>query len=248
MQVAIDQFRVNLARVRNLGGIYNTLNAQTTAVIDCSDILRSELVMAVSVLDYYIHEIVRLGMLEVYRGTRSNTPAFLQFQISLESVRQAVSAPTSDDWLENEIRERHSWRSFQQAKPIADVIRLISDISLWEQVSNHLAMPAQDVRQQLNFGSYKKKVQNAKRNCRGGVSPPVVRVGGPNPYKNSVSVARFLNMSLNFIADRRNKIVHEADMDPTPYDTRWPIDEVLVDDAINFIEQIAETIYDLLTT
>ena len=124
MQVAIDQFRANLARVRNLGNIYNTLNPQTTAVIDFSDILRSELVMVVSVLDYYIHEIVRLGMLEVYRGTRPETPAFLRFQISLESVRQAVSDPTSDDWLENEIRERHSWRSFQQADHIAEGIRL----------------------------------------------------------------------------------------------------------------------------
>ena len=45
MQVAIDQFRVNLARVRNLGVIHNTLNAQTTAAIDLSDILRSELVL-----------------------------------------------------------------------------------------------------------------------------------------------------------------------------------------------------------
>ena len=201
MQVAIDQFRVSIARVRNLGVIHNTLNVQSTAAIDFSDILRSELVMAVSALDHYIHEIVRLGMLEVYRGTRPETSAFLRFQISLESVRQAVSAPTSDDWLDNEIRERHGWRSFQQADHIADAIRLISDISLWEQVSNRLGMPSHDVKEQLNF-----------------------------------------------IVDRRNKIVHEADMDPTPYDTRWPIDEALVDDAINFIEQIAETIYDLLTT
>ena len=201
MQVVIDQFRVNIARVRNLGVIYNALNGQTIAAIDFSDILRSELVMGVSALDYYIHEIVRIGMLEVYRGTRPETSAFLRFQISLERVRQALSTPTSDAWFENEIRERHSWRSFQQADHIADAIRLISDISLWEQVSNHLEMPAQDVKEQLNF-----------------------------------------------IVDRRNKIVHEADMDPTPYDTRWPIDEVLVDDAINFIEQIAQTIYDLLTT
>ena len=201
MQAAIDQFRVNLARVRNLGVIHNTLNAQTAAAIDLSDILRSELVMAVSVLDYYIHEIVRLGMLEVYRGTRPETSAFLRFQISLESVRQVVSNPTNDDWLDNEIRERHGWRSFQQADHIADAIRLISDISLWEQVSTHLGMPAQDIKQELNL-----------------------------------------------IADRRNKIVHEADMDSTPYDTRWPIDEILVDDAINFTEQIAEAIYDLLTT
>ena len=123
MQAAIDQFRVNIARVRDLGAIYSTLNAQTTAAIDLSDILRSELVMVVSALDYYIHEIVRLGMLEIYRGTRPETSAFLRFQISLESVRQAVSGPTSDAWLENEIRERHSWRSFQQADHIADAIR-----------------------------------------------------------------------------------------------------------------------------
>ena len=201
MQVAIDQFRVNVARVRNLRVIYNALNVQTTAVIDLSDMLRSELVMAVSALDPYIHEIVRLGMLEVYRGTRPETSAFLRFQISLEGVRQAVSDPTNDNWLDNEIRERHGWRSFQQADHIAEAIRLISNISLWEQVSNHLRMPSQDVKEQLNL-----------------------------------------------IVDRRNKIVHEADMDPTPYDTRWSIDEVLVDDAINFIEQIAETVYDLLTT
>ena len=136
MQVAIDQFRVNIARVRNLGAIHNTLNAQITAAIDLSDILRSELVMAVSALDYYIHEIVRLGMLEVYRGTRPETSTFPRFQISLKNVRQAVSTPTSDDWLENEIRERHSWRSFQQPDHIAEAIRLISDIRLWEQVSS----------------------------------------------------------------------------------------------------------------
>lgn len=201
MQVAIDQFRLNIARVRNLGIIHNTLNVQTTAVIDLSDILRSELVMAVSALDHYIHEIVRFGMLEVYRGIRPETSAFLRFQISLESVRQVVSAPMSDNWLDTEIRERHGWRSFQQANHIADAIRLISDIRLWEQVSTHLGIQAQDVRQELNF-----------------------------------------------IADRRNKIVHEADMDQTPYDTRWPIDEVLVDNAIHFIERIAEAIYDLLTT
>ena len=123
MQVAIDQFRVNIARVRNLGAIHNTLNAQTTEAIDLSDILRSELVMAVSALDYYVHETVRLGMLEVYRGTRTETSAFLRFQISLESVRQAISAQTSDDWLDNEILQRHGWRSFQQADHIAEAIR-----------------------------------------------------------------------------------------------------------------------------
>jgi len=194
------QFRKNIARVHNLGTIHKALEAQTTGAIDLSDILRAELVMAVSALDHYIHEIVRKGMLEVYRGNRPETPAFLRFDISLESVRLGIAAPTSDHWLDNEIRIRHSWRSFQQADNIADAVRLISGVKLWQEVANHLRMTSQDVKTQLNL-----------------------------------------------IVDRRNKIAHEADIDPTLPSRRWPINETLVDDAVNFIEQVAETIYKILT-
>ena len=199
MQAAIDQFRANISRVRDLGAIHNTLTVHTGVVRDLSDVLRAELVMAVSALDHYIHELARLGMLAVYHGSRPETPAFLRFDISLESVRQAIGDPTSDDWLDTEIRGRHSWRSFQHADHIADAIRLISGVRLWEEVANHIGMASQDVKEELNL-----------------------------------------------IVDRRNKIAHEADVNANLPGSRWPIDETLVADAVNFIEQIAETIYDIL--
>ena len=80
MQAAIDQFRRNIQRVRNLGAIYQALSAQTTQALDLSDLLRSELVMAVSALDHYIHELVRLGMLEAYQGNRVQTDASCGFK------------------------------------------------------------------------------------------------------------------------------------------------------------------------
>jgi len=76
MLAAINEFRTNIQRVRNLGGIYSALSVQTTSAIDLSDILRSELVMAVSALDYYVHELVRIGMLEVYRHRGRHTVGF----------------------------------------------------------------------------------------------------------------------------------------------------------------------------
>jgi len=75
MQAAIDQFRTNINRVRHLGAIYRALKAQTTEVLDLSDILRAELVMAVSALDHYIHEVTRLGILETYHGSRVLSPS-----------------------------------------------------------------------------------------------------------------------------------------------------------------------------
>ncbi len=59
------------------------------------------------------------------------------------------------------------------------------------------------------------------------------RVGGtPTDLKNRLSL----------VVDRRNKIAHEADIDPT-FGRRWPIDPILVGDSVNFVERLAESIY-----
>lgn len=53
---------------------------------------------------------------------------------------------------------------------------------------------------------------------------------------------------LNLIIDRRNRIAHEADMYPGRPGARWPIDEILVREAIDTLEQIADAIFDVVTT
>ena len=60
MQSALDQFYISIQRVRDLIALHHSLTAQTTSAVDLSDILRSALVLAVSALDYYIHEVVRI--------------------------------------------------------------------------------------------------------------------------------------------------------------------------------------------
>ena len=201
MQSAIDLFRISIARVRDLIAVHNSLKAQASSVLDLSDMLRAALVLAVSALDYYIHEVVRIGMLEIHRGQRPEPPAFSRFQISLGNARAGINAGQNiDSWLEDEIRQRHSYKSFQQPEAIADAIRLISDKKLWEEVSTNMSRPAKDIKQQLNR-----------------------------------------------IVDRRNKIAHEADIDPTlSIGNRWPIDELLVNEAVDFIEQVVESIHNIL--
>ena len=201
MQSAIDLFRISIARVRDLIAVHNSLKAQASSVLDLSDMLRAALVLAVSALDYYIHEVVRIGMLEIHGGQRPEPPAFSGFQISLGNARAGINAEQNiDSWLEDEIRQRHSYKSFQQPNAIADAVRLICDKKLWEQVSINMGSPAKDIKQQLSL-----------------------------------------------IVDRRNKIAHEADIDPSyPIGDRWPIDELLVNEAVNFLEQVVESIHKIL--
>ena len=197
MQTAIDQFHWNLARVRNLGSLHTILGAQTTSALDLTDLLRSELVMIVSALDLYIHEFVRLGMLECYRGQRPRTDAFHRFQVTLEGTIQARALPESDVWLDEQIKERLGHRTFQQPDDIADAVRYISNVELWNSVAVQLQSTSRDVRDRLRL-----------------------------------------------IVDRRNKIVHEADSNPTygPIGILWPLDATQTDDAVAFIESVAEVV------
>jgi len=198
MHQAIDQFRSNIERVRALGALHDALKKQITVVMDLSDLLRAELVLAVSALDQFVHEVVRIGMLEVHRGARPPTDAFLRFGVSMENVRKANSNPGTEDWLEDEIRDRHRWQSFQSPDKIADALRLVTDLRMWEIIA--------------------------------------AKVGEtPTDLKNRLSL----------VIDRRNKIAHEADIDPT-FGRRWPIDPILVGDSVNFVERLAESIYAFL--
>ena len=196
MQSALDQFQGNIARVRNLGGIYRALEGQTTAAVDLSDLLRAELVLAVSALDQYIHELVRLGMLEINQGARQETPAFTRFSIPLRTVGQWLLDPDDEQWFDSEIRSQLGRRSFQQPDRIAEAVRLFSGDTLWVSVGRNLGLPEQDVRTRLQL-----------------------------------------------IVDRRNKIAHESDLNPASFGDRWPIDTLLVDTAVEFIERVGEAIF-----
>lgn len=51
MLKAIETFRLNIQRVRHLGGVHRALLALTTTALDTSDILRAQIVLGVSALD-----------------------------------------------------------------------------------------------------------------------------------------------------------------------------------------------------
>ncbi len=127
------------------------MSAQTTGALDTTDILRASLIMAVSSLDHFIHEVVRIGMLEAYRAARARTPSFLRFQVTLEGVLQVSSGIDSEAWLDQQIRDRHGYQSFQTPESIAEAIRLVSNASLWDEVAQRQGMDAQEIKDRLKL-------------------------------------------------------------------------------------------------
>ena len=78
-------------------------------------------------------------MLEILDGKRPQTPAFGRFQVSIDAALTGMTPSAGNAWLEIEVRARHGFLAFQQADKIADAIRLISPVELWNEVATRLA-------------------------------------------------------------------------------------------------------------
>ena len=201
MHPAHNRFAANIGRARDLRALFVNLKASTGNALDLTDILRAAIVSAVSAFDTYIHEVTRIGMVEIYQNARPKTDKFGRFPISMQNVLAVIATPSATKWLEDEIRDQHGWLSFQQPDKVADAIRLFCAKELWIDVGIQLAIDHKSAKNRLAL-----------------------------------------------IVDRRNKIAHEADMDPTSPGSRWPIDELLVQDAIDTLEKIGDAIFRVVTT
>lgn len=199
MHQARQLFDENLERVELCHGLYISISEAVTAAVDTSDLLRSELVQIVSALDHFIHELVLLGMLEIFRGQRVPSRQFGSFKVSTAFVLN-YTASGDVSGFEYEVREQHSFKSFQKPDKIAEAVRLFSDVELWNEVGAILARDPRAIKRELAL-----------------------------------------------IADRRDKIAHEADLDPTFPGQRWPISAHEIEAALSFTRNTGHAIYDAVT-
>ena len=151
MNKSLDIFRANLDRVRSIHALYVHFSGLVKPAIDLTDLLRAEMVLIVSALDHFVHELTRLGMMEIWRGDRTATPSYRKFSVSLDVTTQLAGGGVDDGHLEAEIRVSHSFQSFQQPDKIAEAVRLFSPIELWNEIGALLGEDPQNLQTQLKL-------------------------------------------------------------------------------------------------
>lgn len=155
-------FDENINRVNNLGVIHTSITVQNNNGMDISDILRTQYVMLVSALDYFIHEIVRIGILEIYNGKRKITKEFKTFIFEIDKdvlLNKAIMKNLDNEWLNYQIIVKNGYKSFQQADKIEEALSLLIDIEknnkdvIWKNIANRMNMIYQEknVKKQLNL-------------------------------------------------------------------------------------------------
>jgi hypothetical protein len=204
MQRAIEKFRQNIVSVRELDSIFELITKNYPLLVEqAQEILRAEVVLSVSALDCFIHDLIKQGMIETYQGNRAASNLFSTYQIPLKYLQLIENSESQDAklaYLENSIKEYNSKDSYQSPKSIEYALQLINITSIWKNLAVLMGMRAEDIKGELSL-----------------------------------------------IIDRRNKISHEADYNPLT-GSKYPIDRQNINDVIQFIEKICESIYTIAQT
>lgn len=146
-------FNRNIEATCVLENIFIYLEPKIQA-LDMSEILRAEYVLIVSAFDYYIHDRIRDGMLQIFDGLSPVNDKYNNFHISLNTVTRIISETdplNRNAILDLEIRKITSKDSYQSPASIEQALGLISIKSIWTKVSGSLLIPPEDIKKKLNL-------------------------------------------------------------------------------------------------
>jgi len=155
MQTAINRFRLNISGVKELDSIHTLLIDKFPLLTERADeILRAEIVMLVSAMDCYIHDIVRVSMIEMFKGSKSSNKYFDDFAISSKTVVNILNTNNPVDRVglfENEIQEIISKDSYQSPSSIEYALRFLDIRNLWTVLSSDMEMRPDDIKSTLSL-------------------------------------------------------------------------------------------------
>lgn len=139
MSSAINTFHALMNQGTMSKGIYTYLDTNKVPM-DFSDLLRWQWVLSVSALDRYVHDIVRIGMLEIFEGRRNPTAKYKSFRIDLNNFNSIIESPTPVIEFEKEVIRQHSFLAFQYPDKIADALSYIwNEQNKWDVICSNMA-------------------------------------------------------------------------------------------------------------
>ncbi len=154
MTRAYNQFKINIDSINNLTVVYDAFVLKV-APLDISDILRSQIVLAVSALDCYVHDLCEESMIYIFLNKDFSTNnGFKNFAISLDTLHQIVNTPLQSDkifFLSKEIKKNNSYKSFQEPEKISGALSQIGLKSIWTKIGTLLSRQSTDLQNQLSL-------------------------------------------------------------------------------------------------
>ena len=95
-------------------------------VEEAKDVLRSQIVFIDSAFDFYMHEVLKLGIINMFHGDWApRTEKYQNLKLDMKTLEAAITADESDDWLKHWINHEYAGKALMSYEDIADVCNLL---------------------------------------------------------------------------------------------------------------------------
>lgn len=105
----LKQFNSSIEVVRQKDEIIQFLSAHGQSILE---IRQSQIILLMSALDLYIHDIVKYCIIQKFNGNQTKTKQYKELLIPMQSVELAIQNPESSDWLDEVITSINQYKSF----------------------------------------------------------------------------------------------------------------------------------------
>lgn len=103
-----SHFYETLTQIMNQIKLADILCAQGSKE-EANEILRSQVVLVEAAYDYFLHELLRLGVMNLYKGYwEDKGKKYMELLLPMKVLQQALSV-SNDDWLKEWITEKYSY-------------------------------------------------------------------------------------------------------------------------------------------
>ena len=201
MHNALSLFRKNIEEAKSLIPVYEYLEISLVTPLSFDDLLRAQIVYSVSAFDKLMHDLIRIGMVEIFMGNRPTTPQYLTETITISTYSELIS-PTflpKELVFEQAIVRKLKTVSYQTPENVAKGLSYIwNEPQKWQRIASNMAMDTETVKTELKL-----------------------------------------------IVDQRNRIVHEADINPLT-NQKYSITKSDSQSVTDFLQKAGEAIYTLV--
>lgn len=142
MLFTYKKFEKLVEDTKNVHTLYEYIENVMKAPFDYSDLLRWQWIQCVSAFDKLIHDLVRIGMIEVFQGQRIATAKFNTFSLGYKSYNDMLNNPIQRVQIfEQKIILKHSYLAFQHPDKVADALSYIwNENDKWLKIANKVGI------------------------------------------------------------------------------------------------------------
>lgn len=151
---AIKQYNSNKIHIEDYSKLYVLLEQNIPALCPQRDeLLRAQIVMAVSAVDTFFHNVVKTGLLQIFNGSRpiGKAASYPIELLDVISINRENDSYKKQLLLENAIMKISSKDSYQSAASIEYAVGLLGIKGIWTKLSPLMGIPAEDIKNKISL-------------------------------------------------------------------------------------------------